>query len=1600
MTATYAVASRLLLALLPAFFSLYSSAQLSTAFSATPLSGCAPLIVNFTDQSTGNPNQWRWDLGNATTSTLQNPATTYFNPGTYTVKLVIRNAAGNADSLTKTQYITVQAKPVIAFTGTPLTGCIPLPVEFSNQSSAGSGSIQNIQWDFGDGDLSAAPDPSHTYITAGNFNVSLQVTNSFGCSSSITKPQYIKTGAALKAGFTNTLPGNCDLPATISFQNTSTGSGTLSYQWNFGDGNTSTAINPAHTYNAAGAYTVTLIVTNTTGCTDTLIRTNAVTIGIVNAEFVAPGSACVNTGIAFSNASVPNPSSVRWDFGDNTSSVAFNVIKSYSAPGTYNVKMVAQFGNCSDSVTHSITILPVPTAAFTANPLSGCAVPLVVNFSNQSTGAVNYEWDFGDGNTGAGINPQHIYTAFGTYTVRLIATNFEGCSDTLTRTAYIRIQAPEATINNLPYKNCAPLTHTFSANINSNEQVVSYEWDFGDGNTSTATSPTHTFPVGVYNIRLIIVTASGCRDTVTADKGIVSSVKPTANFIAAPRDVCARFPVHFTDLSTLPAGNITAWLWTFGDGGTSTQQNPTHIYEDTGYFNIRLIVWNEGCADTIEFSNYVHIMPPIAAFSVPYTCSAPLIRHFNDQSIGADEWSWDFGDGNTSTVQNPTHTYAAPGIYTVSLTVKNHTTGCDYTKTIPIQLALEHAAFTESARIICRNTPVDFEAQSFRNQDVAAYNWDYGDGSTGTGKKSSHIYTTAGTYTVRLIITDVLGCRDTLIKPLHIRVDGPTAGFNIPAAGTCSMAPALFNDMSTTDGTHAISTWTWNFGDGNTVVFTAPPFIHQYNTAGVYDIRLKVTDSQGCVDSIFRQAAIMISKPVAAFTTADTVSCPGKPVTFSNASSGPSITYQWNFGDATTSTDKDPVHQYNNDGVYAVKLVVVDQYGCSDTLVKTVTIASPVARFAMSDSVSSCPPLIVNFTNTSLNAVSVNWDFGDGTSTQGDNPSHFYSYPGTYPVKLSIVSTGGCTDEIVKNIVVRGPQGSFTYAPLTGCSPLTVTLTATTLNRLSFVWDFNDGNILPTADSVITYTYTLPGNYVPKMILVDAAGCQVPITGIDTIRVKGAIANFGFTSPVLCDNGLVNFSDSSTSNDGITAYEWDFGDGNSSTAQNPAHFYNAPGLYYPKLIVTTLSGCRDTIQKPNPVKIVASPVAAVVQSPNGCAPLTVTYSGNVATDTSTVEWNWNLGNNIFFNGQNPPVQVYTTAAVYPVQLIVTNSSGCRDTVNTNAEAFVVPTVDAGKDTLVCLGSGMPLLATGADNYTWTPSTGLSCTNCPNPVASPVNLTVYQVTGETIHGCKNYDSVIVRVQQPFVMNNSRGDTLCKGESLKLYATGAHSYTWSPSTGLSSTTSPIPTATPSVSTTYRVIGTDDRGCFRDTAFIPVKVYNYPTVEAGQNKTISAGESTVLTPVISNDVITVNWTPTLGIVSNNYPSVTVKPRATTTYFVEAVNAGGCRSNDNLTVAVLCGGANVFIPNTFSPNGDGVNDVFYPRGSGLFRIKSLRIFNRWGEVVYSKNDIMPNDVRAGWDGNYKGVKLSPDVFVYTAEVECENATILTLKGDVALMR
>lgn len=1584
--------------------SINASAQLNADFTATIQQGCSPLVVQFNDASTGNPTQWFWDLGNGSTSSKKNPSTIYIDSGKYTVTLTVKNASGE-NTVVKKGFITVHPNPTVSFSANPSDGCAPLNVSFTDKSAANAGTVNSWIWDFGDGTTSTLQNPNHTYNISDTFSVTLNVINSFGCKQTLQNKDLIKVGGIVKAGFNYNYTSICSTPATVTFINTSVASGALEYQWFFGDGSSSTNINPIHVYNSSGNFIVTLVAQNKEGCTNTYKQ--QINIGTAKANFTYTGG-CINEPVVFTDASSSLPVNDIWDFGDGSTDTGLTVSHTYKGSDTFDVKLTADFGGCTNTITKQIITGTKPKAAFyIRGNVKTCTYPVTIKFFNQSVGAENYKWLFGDGSTSDSANTQHTYTNVGTYSVSLIAFNANGCADTITRVDLVQIGPPKIlSIENIPYEGCAPKALTFRPIISSPDSIASYKWDFGDGGTSKDSVPRHYYPkVGVYTVTLTIVTNKGCTDSISIVNAVSLGEKPNANFAANPLLACAGDPVQFSDSST---GAITDWFWDFGDGGTSGEQNPLYEYKDTGYRQVTLIVSEFGCKDTLVRPAYVYLKPPVARFDYNNHCVKPYEYDFTDNSIDAETWLWKFGDNTTDATPNPNHTYTDTGTYNISLTVTNG--ACSYTKFDTIKVIDEKPLFSYKSlqTNFCKYDSVKFVATQYNPDNIKSFYWNFNDGSTqGFGYDLDtvyHAYTTSGKYIPQLIVRDIHNCVDTITDSIPITIYGPSAAFT-NTTGSCLMSTVNFIDRSSSDGVHNIKNWIWDYGDNSKPdTLTAPPFQHLYTTRGDYNVKLKVTDENGCYDTINNIDAIEITQPTASFFS-DSLTCSQSAFQFADASSGSEITYNWNFGDGGTSTNNAPQHIYNAEGIYSVTLIVTDQYGCTDTLLKPnyVTVSDPVSNFSLPDTLFSCPPASISPQNSSQNFSSVLWDFGDGNTSSEINPTHYYTAAGNYNLKLIAQGYGvSCFDTLTKKIFLKGPSAQLIYDSSGGCNPLNISLSAKAKNAIQFIWDFGNGVIEPSVDSIINYTYKSTGRYLPKLIVVDSGGCQVPVFNPDTVVVYGANAKF-ITQPAsnFCDSVNMNFIDSSIAQfDNIELYKWNFDDADSSILKNSSHIYHTSNIYHPTLTITTQRGCTSVYVDSININIINAPQISAIIPDSACIFSTVLLTADVSNyAASDLSWNWNLGDGNAMQNQNTSY-TYQSAGNFPVTIIANNSAGCADTINHTITINPLPLIDAVADSVICLGNATVLNASGAQFYNWLQDPTLSCTDCSNPTATPVVTTKYIVTGKSNFGCLATDSILVEVKQPLKVSMTGPDSVCAGETISLSASGEEIYTWNPPNLVAPTSGPQVSSTPPATTVYSVIGTDSKNCFSDTAYKTVNVFPYPKIQiADSNVTIESGGNYQINASGSEDVTSWQWMPTDGLSCITCASPLSTPKATTKYTVEAKNIAGCSVEKSITINVLCKNDIIFIPNTFSPNSDGMNDYFYPRGKG-FMVKSLRIFNRWGIPVFEQDNFAPNNQSYGWNGNYQGKALQADVYVYLMELVCDNGQTFTKKGNVTLLR
>ena len=1494
-----------------------ASAQVTAAFTSNTVAGCAPLVVQFTNTSTGNYTTSSWNFGNGNPPSAQtNPSTSYTTCGTYTVSLTV-SGPGGSNTHSVTNYITVYCQPVVTFTANNTAGCPCTTVQFTSNITANAPGAVTYAWDFGDGSTSAASNPSHPYCTSGLYSVTLVVTNSNGCSKTVTMANYINIYAPPSGSFSAGTTTLCHTPAAVTFTNNATGTGPLTTSWTFGDGGTGTGNTATHNYNASGTYTVTAITTDAHGCKDTVVQPAFISATNSSGSFTGPTSACLYDSVTFFNTSVGSFSSI-WSFGDGSNSADFNAGHKYATPGTYTVRLIATVGGCLDTVTHTILVRTPPPANFTGTPLQPCPAPATVTFTSTAPTATSYTWDFGDLGSSPSANPVHTYNQNGSYDVKLIVTDANGCTDTVKKPHYVNIANMILIAYGNPTLGCAPLSVNFSSVLASDTPssanypvpVTSYNWDFADGFTSMAATPTHVFnTAGVYHVRLITTTANGCTDTTYLN--IAAGSHPTAGFTAAPLVQCADQPVHFTNTSI----GYNSLLWLFGDGlSASTTGNTDHRYHNPGTYTVRLVAFNNGCPDTLTRNLYITINPSSALFADSIYCPPSKNVLFKNLSIGATSQMWDFGDGFTSIASgNITHTYTAYGTYTVRLVTFNNVFGCSDTMTQNVALIPPQSSFTVSDTTICKGDTISLIGV-YPGQ-AQAFSWKV-DGSYYIDTLSTILYhfTTTGFHTIQFTAIDANGCYDSVTRSNYVLVARPVAGFQGSPPIGCTPLNVTF-----TDTTHyTVSTFpvnrSWTYGDGGSLTNNAATSLHPYLSAGIYDVSLIVTDNIGCSDTLTKSAYIDARHPTADFAPDDTTACFGQVVSFTNNSYGTgALNYAWTFGDGGSTGALNPTHAYHTAGNFTVKLIVTDATGCADSTTHIINVSKPVAAFTLSDTLAICPPLLVHFTNNSTGAATWDWKFGNNGVSTLQNPVNTFTAPGNYTIRLIAINVNGCTDTAFAHVYVLGYAGALTYSPLIGCDPLTVNFTASITNVPNLIWDFSDGTTQPAAGANASHIYTVPGAYVPKLIFSDGMGCVSSSTGLDTIKVDAIIAGFKVTTP--CENATATLVDTSHSFfSHSTAWTWHFDNGQTSTAAQPTHVFGPVGTY-------------------------------------------------------------------------------------PVTFYVTDGIGCRDSVTENVTVYPLPVISAGRDTAVCPGDAVALYASGGVTYLWTPSATVSCATCAVTLASPTTPTKYIVFGGDVHGCVGTDTAVVTIQTKttdLVVHNAE---VCIGSGVQLSVTGAATYLWTPAATLSNATSGTPVATPAANTTYMVIAKEG-SCLPDTEYVQVVVHPKPVVHAGSSRTIIEGNSVSLLAT-GTGAVSYAWAADSSLSCTACTDPTARPVRTTTYVVTGTSSFGCEDSDHVTINVLCDGGQVFIPNTFTPNGDGNNDRFFAHGVGISRIISFRIYSRWGEVLYDHEGGSINDEHIGWDGTKNGgAILPPDVYVYVLDAECDSGEPLHFKGDVTLLR
>ncbi len=1287
---------------------------LPLAFFNNTTSVCDGSPVSFMDLST-NPSgqgyiqQWEWDFGDGSPHQVvvfpasPNVTHVYPAPGTYNAILKVTSSLGCVS--TYTNPVAVINKPIAAFTFT--SNCVNQTTQFTNTSlNNGVVPINWWYWDFGDAisgvdNTSSLENPQHIYATAGTYTVMQIVANVGGCPDTSYQQVTVKPSPPVDFGSS---PGCVNAP-TLFWADTTVidVTTTATYNWNFGDGGTSYNRNTQHTYLAPGSYNVTLTVQDTSGCLGSLSHVVEITVPPL-AHFTANANNCVGQSVQFTNLSTSTDGYIvswLWNFGDgNTQLVNFpatpSVNHTYINTGIFAVTLTVtnNFG-CTSTETNIIQVTGSPTADFM---YSGHCEENEVAFTDVSavpatTSISAWAWNFGDptsgiSNTSNSQNATHTFAIAGNYFVRFVVWSNNGCTDTITKEIIIKAK-PAVGFTAQGSCEDTPITFVPGSVIVQNA-IATWLWQFGDGNSSSQISPSYTYTsAGNYTATLTITDTAGCSNTIS--QSITIAAAPLANFsFTVPG--CNQTTIIFNDLTSVPAGFITKWIWNFGDGNSQTFVFPnagpvTHTYTNAGNFNVSLTVKTSDSCSSFVSKLMVLSAKPSAAFSYTGNCQDAGVS-FIDQSgsngAGISVRNWNFGDpasgtSNNSNLVNPTHIYTLAGTYTVQLIVTT-AAGCSDTVTQSINIVSPPTvSFTSVAG--CNDDTTQFNSSALVNMaTTASWLWQFGDGVTSTLPDPVHIYASSGTYTVSLTIVDTAGCSATISAPIIV-TPGPVAAF-AASSPSCAGTAILFTDLSSYP-TGSITLWHWTFGDGHDTTYTVATstISHNYSQPGNFSVTLTVNSQNGCQNT-YQQTISISASPVAGFAWLNT--CEGLPTQFSDqsvASSGVPITVRnWNFGDPTTGTANtsvltNPVHTFSAAGTYQVTLIATNALGCTDTIQhQLIIIPKPGVDF-YHDTIRCVGTPLAFFTDTIATLIpqmqSFTWNFGDGTANSTlQNPVHSFANVGTYTATLTVVNISGCSNSISHEVTIGGlPVTSFSYANACQGSPTQFTdlsYSPTNGTIVSWYWDFGVNGLTTDTSTLLnpSFAYTLPGTYTVSLTTVSETGCSSTKTQPVQVFNKPTAAFSYSASP--CENGSVHFADSSYSyQSGIVSWNWEFEPFQYSTQQNPVYqYYAVDSCYDVRLIISDFRGCSDTVTRqicvPAPLDIAFTYQMDCFGNPTRFAPQLLTPSGD-----SLITFNWNFGDpqsgTANTSGIKKPAHTFTKPGFYTISLTAGDKFGCQAT---------------------------------------------------------------------------------------------------------------------------------------------------------------------------------------------------------------------------------------------------------------------------------------------------------------------------------------------------
>jgi gliding motility-associated-like protein len=1474
--------------------------------------GCIGMKVQFSAPSSGS-----WDFGDGKSSGLQFPSNTYTKAGTYVVKF-----NGSATSIT----IKVSPKPEIVITATKTKGCVPLGIGFTANLKAPlpqGVTIDNasIVWNYQDGNNSNGTlTPNYTYTTPGVKDLGFYMTFIQNGNTACAKidtiySKIISATTKPSLNFTPSATSACVPPLNVTFTNSTSSSLPLTYLWNFGNSNTSTKQNgDPQTYSTNGKFTVTLVATDNNGCSDSLKK--IINIGKPKASFyetTKKDTACIlnqrNIDLTyFTNKS--SPGNYTWQFDAGTSIASSNQSNpgpvSFTTIGNHKVKLTVTTNGCSDDTTVNIFVQD-PTINIGISHSYGCRDTLTSFYkitSQSNSGPVAYySWTFPNfskskkgvpspSNTNTATPKCFFNTHDFTYSVRGVNVDTVYLSYKTTAGCWSNLAHTMDTISEMwariipdVHQGCKDLTVTFADSSTSHikSKIDQWFWDFGDGTKQTLnskTKPSHTYKTpGIYQASLIIKDNDfNCTDTSWNIEIQVGDTLLPIDFTLSKNSICQGESVQFTN-TTDPAttAKISAWNYSSDKEHLSAcfqNKDGLFTFNDTvGTHTITLSAEYNGCL--VKKSHTLDVKGPIAHFDYLQDCKTPKIIKLVNKAEGAGSVNWNINGTIIPSVSDTT---------TVDLSTINPP--LNYGDVTIKQIASGGVCNADSTTSIVHYGVIKskFMIEDTLGHVISPTNGKVVVGDASTGQK----------YVFNAATSEDINPNDCYRGYTFIQEGYRPSEWNLPQ-DTFLLSKAT---PSSPDN-QIVKMITRN---ANNCVDTSKITVRIYDLTPNFNasMKSKITNNDTIITSI--------CLPI-------TLSFDGNPSTADTTIKK----YEWSFNDNTATSGKIVSHTFNKSTLKNDSIIVTLKITDVNDFVKTkqtiipiykpkATITSVPALNPADSTVYICDKDAVTFTGTSAQTLSYTWTYENGTKTftnVSNSPKFFVKNGQTFSKENVIIdfieTSTGCVGQTVRKINVQKYPTPIIVSNIVngiGCGNPTFngnfkdsTFFNPTFNPpCNYVWNLDQNIVTSNASTSLTYP---KGNYTINLALTTKSnGCKKD-TSI-SFEVVSPTADFIVNKSDICQGDELTFTMTNPSKD-VKTFRWDFGDGVLDSLNSPTkHTYS----YVPPSgkTVATLFVQNGSCSNPYTMDINMHYVHAdfaITDLGSKQQNDTVTCLGEGFSFTNTSEnadvykWQYDKASSI---SKDVDSYIFPTVDTFNVHLFVTNNAyGCKDDTIKQVIVAKNPSV-IGLIKPVCIGKGAINLATSDTLknhiYTWSPANN-----------NPIKTTTYTVTvTDTINHCSGINDVLAIVVediQPITWDT----TIIIGDKIALPIDNQHgtvNFTWTPSDGLSCLQCPKPKAQPLKDIVYTVVMKDNNNC--------------------------------------------------GFSNNGTFNIIVKPET-----------------------------HLKLPTTFTPNGDGVNDVIYVKGWGVKTLETFEIYNRWGELVFKTSNI-----EEGWDGFFKGELQNNDVYAY----------------------